>query len=62
MGRKVIYKTDAYIAPELISVDIKGQLRSLKFGNLIIRPVDYNPFSGIIKVITDLEFRIHFEF
>ena len=48
-----IYNTDAYISPELISVDIKGQMRSLRMANLVIRPVDYNPVSGMIKVTTN---------
>ena len=56
-----IYDLDEYIEPELISVDIKGMLRSLRIANLQVRPVDYNPVSGVLKVWTNIEFRIHFD-
>ena len=58
---ETIYEEDDYLSPELISVDIKGQLRSLRLANLVIRPIDYNPVSGMIKVTTNVEFIIHFD-
>ena len=48
--------SDAFISHELISVELKGQLRSLYLANLIIRPVDYNPVRGIIKVTKSVDF------
>ncbi len=56
-----LYQTDAFMEHELISVDIKGQLRSLYLANLVIRPVDYNPVSGRIKVTKSVDFIIHFD-
>ena len=58
---EAVYEIDDYFSPELISVDIKGQLRSLRLANLVIRPIDYNPVSGMIKVTTNVEFIIHFD-
>ena len=36
-------------------------LRSLRIANLQVRPVAYNPVSGVLKVWTNIEFRIHFD-
>ena len=61
MTNETIYEEDDYLSPELISVDIKGQLRSLRLANLVIRPVDYNPASGTIRVTKSVDFIIHFD-
>ena len=53
---EVLYQSDAYISHDLISVELKGHLRSLRLANLIIRPVDYNPVSGIIRVTKSVDF------
>ena len=58
---EVLYQTDTFMEHELISVEIKGQLRALRLANLVIRPVDYNPASGVLKVWKNIEFRIHFD-
>jgi len=55
------YEADGYIAGDLVSVDIKGMMRSLRLANLIIRPVDYNPQTGMLKVWKKLDFLIHFD-
>ena len=46
---------------ELITVNIEGQLRAIRIANLNIRPVDYNPVEGILRVYTNLEINIHMD-
>lgn len=58
---EVLYQTDAFMEHELISVEIKGDLRSLRLANLVIRPVDYNAVSGIIRVTKSVDFIIHYD-
>ena len=46
---------------ELVFVSIEGQLRAIRLANLNIRPVDYNPVEGILRVYTNLEINIHMD-
>ena len=55
------YDIDNYIAGDVVSVDVKGMMRSLRLANLIIRPVDYNPKTGMLKVWKSLDFIIHYD-
>ena len=57
-----LYSENAFINPELITVELEGQLRSLRLANLFFRPIDYNPISGIIKVVKDFQFTIQKNF
>ena len=36
-------------------------MRSVRFGNLLIHAVDYNPVSNTIKVVKNINFSIHFD-
>ncbi|SVE31116.1 uncharacterized protein METZ01_LOCUS483970, partial [marine metagenome] len=36
---EALFQTNAFIEHELISVELKGQLRSLRLANLVIRPI-----------------------
>ena len=44
-----------------MEIDIKGQMRAVRLANIIIKPFDYNPVSGMIKVYKNIEFDIHYD-
>ena len=44
-----------------MKIDEKGLLRAVRFGNLIINPISYNPISGALKIKTTIEFNIIFD-
>jgi len=54
-----VYSKDTFLNKELVNINIEGQLRSIRIANLNIRPVDYNPSSGILRVYTNIEVNIH---
>ncbi len=56
-----LYDLDRFQGHELVSVEEKGIMRSVRIANLIIRPVDYNPVTGILQIVTDIEFDIVFD-
>jgi len=55
------YNINKYNDDDLVRVDIKGMLRSIRIANLVIKPVSYNPVKGTIKVIKNIEFNIYFD-
>ena len=55
------YGQDSFFVKDLVSIEDKGMLRSMRFANLIIKPVDYNAQTGIIKVWKHLRFKVHFD-
>ena len=55
-----IYSTDSFNDSDIVSIDIKGTLRSMRIGNLIMRPVQYNPISQKIKVWKSIEIKVIF--
>ena len=57
-----IYSNDSFQnnESEIMILD-KGFLRSVRFGNLLIKPIDYNPIQNKIKFIKSLNFKIHFD-
>ena len=57
----MIYSKDSFLNRDLISIDLEGMLRSLRFANLKIRPIDYNPVTGILKVWENVKFRVHYD-
>ena len=56
-----IYYMNDFIGEELITIEDKGTLRSMRIANLIVRPVNYNPHTNELKIITDLQISIHFD-
>ena len=56
-----VYLKNALLQKELVSINIEGQLRSIRIANLNIRPVDYNPVEGILRIYTNLEVNIHMD-
>ena len=56
-----VYLKNTMLEKELVSTNIEGQLRAIRIANLNIRPVDYNPIEGIIRVYTNLEVNIHMD-
>ena len=56
-----VYSKNNLLGKDLVSVDIQGQLRAIRLANINIRPVDYNPASGILRIYSNLEVNIHFD-
>ena len=56
-----LYLKNTMLEKELVFVSIEGQLRAIRLANLNIRPVDYNPVEGILRVYTNLEINIHMD-
>ncbi|MDP6853047.1 MAG: C25 family cysteine peptidase, partial [Candidatus Marinimicrobia bacterium] len=56
-----IYYINDFIGEETVSIQEKGILRSIRIANLIVRPVNYNPVTNEVKVITDLQLSIYFD-
>ncbi|OQX71689.1 MAG: hypothetical protein B6D62_01560, partial [Candidatus Cloacimonas sp. 4484_275] len=54
------YKQNRFIKHELASLEILGQLRSVRLARLDIAPVEYNPVTGIIRVYNNIEIEIDF--
>jgi len=58
---KNLYKVDEFINRDLIEVKIKGQMRGVRVANLIIKPVNYNPVTGVVKIYSEIDFQIFFD-
>ena len=56
-----VYSKNNLLGKDLVSVDIQGQLRAVRLANINIRPVDYNPATGILRIYTNIELNIHFD-
>jgi len=54
------YQKDAFIAPELATVEVLGVMRSFRIARLTIAPVSYNPVQGIIRIYNDIELEVVF--
>lgn len=52
------YKKDAFVSPELATIEVLGVLRSYRIARLTVSPVSYNPVQGTIKVINDIELEV----
>ena len=57
----ILYSTDSYQHHDFISITKEGFLRQVRIGNLLVKPVDYNPVSNTVKVVKNIEFIIHFD-
>ena len=55
------YNQDSFINDETVQIEEKGLLRAVRFGNLMINPVSYNPVSRELKVKKSIEFNIIFD-
>jgi len=55
------YSQNKFINDELVSINEIGMMRSVKIGNLMIKPVNYNPQKNILKIYTELDFTLHFD-
>ncbi len=56
---KTYYK-DAFISPELASVEVLGVMRSFRIARLTVAPVSYNPVQGVIRVYNNIELEVVF--
>lgn len=57
---KDFYEIDAFSNNELITVESSGDMRGVKFGNLIIDPISYNPVKNIIEIKYNIKFTVTF--
>jgi len=56
-----IYSKNEFLNHEIVSANYIGIMRGASLSLLTIRPVNYNPVSKTIKIITDIEFEVSFE-
>jgi len=55
-----VYKKQGFIGRDIAAVEVLGTLRSAQIARLEVRPVDYNPVEGIIRVYNDIELEVEF--
>ena len=60
MNEKV-YSNNKFLNTETIIIEEKGFLRSVRIGNLMVNPIEYNPITNQIKVKKSIEFNIIFD-
>ena len=56
-----IYTNDEFSRNKLAEVLEIGQMRAVRVGNLVIRPVEYNPASGVLRIHKNIEILITFD-
>ncbi|MDD2631983.1 MAG: C25 family cysteine peptidase [Bacteroidales bacterium] len=56
-----VYQNDAFISPELATVEVLGVLRGYRIARVTVAPVNYNPVKGIIRVYNDIEVEVTFD-
>lgn len=56
-----LYQKDAFISPEIASIEILGVLRSYRLARLTIAPVSYNPVKGVVRVYNDIEIEVSYK-
>jgi hypothetical protein len=54
------YSTDAFVAHEPAFVEVLGVMRGVRIARLTVAPVAYNPVSGVIRVMNDIEVEVNF--
>ncbi len=57
---KVTYNADKFNTDNLVSVDILGMMRGVRFARLNISPVRYNPVTNTVQVYNDIEVEVTF--
>ncbi len=58
---KQVYALNSFLERDEVSVEINGFLRGVRIANLIIRPVEYNPVAGLVRIHSELDLRVHFD-
>ena len=57
---KALYATDAFYGLQPVTVDLRGIMRSANLAALTLSPVRYNPVSGELQIIKEMEFTLTF--
>lgn len=57
----LVYTQNEFINTNPVELNEKGFLRAVRFGNLMINPVEYNPVTNQLKVKKNIEFSVTFE-
>ncbi len=56
-----VYKTDSFTKKgEFASIKVLGTLRAARIARLVIRPVEYNPVKGVIRVYNNIKVKVTF--
>mgnify|MGYP001365521734 CR=1 FL=1 len=55
------YSNNAFINSQIAEIDEKGLLRAVRFGNLKINPIAYNPMTKELKIKKEIELNIIFD-
>ncbi|PKP50911.1 MAG: hypothetical protein CVT92_14030 [Bacteroidetes bacterium HGW-Bacteroidetes-1] len=53
-----LYQKDAFVSPEIASIEVLGVMRSYRIARITVAPVSYNPVQGIIRVYNDIEVEV----
>lgn len=57
---KVAYDKNSFTERPVATVEMLGTLRGVRIARLVISPVDYNPVTGEIKIINNIDVEITF--
>lgn len=55
-----LYQTNKFIKHQIADVEVLGTLRGMRLARLVVSPVSYNPVTGIIRVLNDIEIDVNF--
>ena len=55
------YTQNEFINANPVEINEKGLMRAVRFGNLMINPIAYNPVTNELKIKRNIEFNITFE-
>lgn len=57
---KATYTTDRFVGDDLISVEMVGTMRAVTLARIQVSPFLYNPVTGVLKVLENIEIEIAF--
>ncbi|MBO4481476.1 MAG: hypothetical protein J5719_02870, partial [Bacteroidales bacterium] len=55
-----LYATDAFYGLQPVTVELRGVMRSANLAALSVSPIRYNPVSGELQIIKEMEFSLTF--
>ncbi|MFC2086409.1 C25 family cysteine peptidase [Bacteroidota bacterium] len=55
-----VYETNKFIEHQIADVEVLGTLRGMHLARLVVSPLSYNPVTGIIRILNDIEIDVNF--
>ena len=56
-----IYQNNTFYKNPLIDIEIKGFIRQVQIGNIMVSPIEYNPLENKIILHQNIKFKLHFD-